>query len=75
MVPTDEAKITFGMLYSLDVPAAIASILLAMLPPVELWTSRHHAIRSEVRDALGIETIAQRLSSLAKKPFFAVLGR
>jgi hypothetical protein len=35
MVPTEEAEITFQMLYS-GVPAiAIASARLAMLPPVE----------------------------------------
>src|SRR5271163_2579952 len=38
MVPTEDAKITFGMLYSVDVPAAIALVLLAMLPPVDLRT-------------------------------------
>src|ERR1035438_2311011 len=39
MVPTEEAKMTLGMLYSVEVPAAIAMVLLAMLPPVNRCAS------------------------------------
>src|ERR1700733_1514174 len=61
MVPTDEAKITFGMLYSVEVPAAIALVLLAILPPEKLCTNWIAFLPPSQR--LGCATLCRRSSN------------
>jgi hypothetical protein len=73
MVPTEEAKITFGMLYSADVPAAIASILLAILPPEKLWTNWAAFLPPSQRG--GCATLSRLSSNMMDQPLIEDAGR